>query len=366
MLDLSPSPRSSAIDGTHPQSAPPIEVRAATAADDVSRDLLVGASSQGTFFHLSRWRDFVHGLYGHEPLEFAAWQGDELVGFLPLTLCRGLTGGRHLLSIPYSVYGGPVARTPEAERALLEEAKVLAERKMVRFLELRFEADPGLDWPGTDLYWTFKRDLPDRPEDVLAAMPKKSRAEARKARKKHGLELSEGKWYVDDLYRLFFLNKHTLGSPALSPEHFYRLADEMGEDVFVHLVRRDQEPLAAVMSFAHRDTLIAYYAGTAPHADRAYSASNFMYMALQEWAVTRGFKVFDFCRSRGESGAFKFKVHQGFEPTQLHYRYHLVNAKEKPSFNPSNPRTEVLRKTWSRLPLWVTRRLSKPLSRYLS
>ena len=119
------------------------------------------------------------------------------------------------------------------------------------------------------------------------------------------------------------------------------------------------------MSFAYGDTLIAYYAGTQPGADRTVSASNFMYMALQEWAVERGFRRFDFCRSRVGSGAFDFKRHQGFEPTQLHYCYHLARSRHPPTFTPSNPRTALLRQAWSRLPVWAARALSDRLARYL-
>ena len=106
-------------------------------------------------------------------------------------------------------------------------------------------------------------------------------------------------------------------------------------------------------------------AGTRTGADRAVSASNFMYMALQEWAVERGFRVFDFCRSRADSGAFQFKKHQGFEPVPLHYRYALVRDKDTPSFTPSNPKTRVLRSAWSHLPLWLARRLSATLARFI-
>ena len=67
-------------------------------------------------------------------------------------------------------------------------------------------------------------------------------------------------------------------------------------------------------AFRFRDTLVAYYSGTVPGADRTYSASNFMYAALQQWAVRQGLKAFDFGRSRRDAGAFRFKVHQGFEP----------------------------------------------------
>jgi hypothetical protein len=90
-----------------------------------------------------------------------------------------------------------------------------------------------------------------------------------------------------------------------------------------------------------------------------------MYLALQEWAVEHGFKRFDFGRSRLDAGAFRFKVHQGFEPTPLHYRYHLVQDRRLPAFTPSNPKTRLLRETWSRLPPWCARRLSDRLAPYL-
>jgi predicted N-acyltransferase len=165
---------------------------------------------------------------------------------------------------------------------------------------------------------------------------------------------------------MFLKNKHQLGSPALPARHFQELLVEFGKDVRVHLVRRGREPLAAVMSFLDRETLIAYYSGTEEGADREYSASNFMYLALQEWAVEHGFKRFDFGRSRRDAGAFKFKEHQGFEPLPLHYRYHLVQDRRLPAFTPSNPKTRVLRETWSRLPAWAVRRLSDRFSPYLA
>ena len=119
------------------------------------------------------------------------------------------------------------------------------------------------------------------------------------------------------------------------------------------------------MSFCFRDELLAYYSGTAPGADREFSASNFMYLALQEWAVRQGFSRFDFGRSRKDAGAFRFKQHQGFEPADLHYVYRLVRDRELPSLNPSNPKTRVLQENWRRLPAGLARRLSGPLARFL-
>ena len=343
---------------------PALAVRAALGTEDARRDAYVRNHPQGTFFHLSGWRRVIERVHGHDGLDLLALRGERVVGVLPLMLCRSF-GRSRLISMPYATYGGPLGDTSEVERALVEHAKRLAEELSVAYLELRFIEPRALDLVPNTLYSTFIRDLPADPAEVLARMPKKARAEARKARDKHRLELSSGPWYLDDLERLFLLNKRELGSPALPSAHFRAILEQFERAISVHLVRQATQPLAAVMSFAYGDTLIAYYAGTLPGADRSASASNFMYMALQEWAVERGFKRFDFCRSRVDSGAHEFKRHQGFEPTPLAYGYHLVKRHSLPTFTPSNPRTALLRATWSRLPLWLARSLSERLSHYL-
>jgi FemAB-related protein (PEP-CTERM system-associated) len=342
-------------------------------------DLFVHAHEQGSFFHLSGWQKVVERVFGHRPRSLVAWDGpdrERIVGFLPLMESPRMLGGRNLISVPFAVYGGPLGETPEIEAALVREAESLGRKLRVGRVELRardalaFESSPELCEAGPemakgDLYVTFESELPDKPEDVLARMPKKARAEARKARKKHGLELSQGRWFVDDLFRLFLRNKHQLGSPCMPPRLFVEMLDEFGTCAEVHLVRRKKVALAAVMTFSYGDTLLAYYAGTADGADRAYSASNYMYMALQEWAVEQGFKKFDFGRSRRDSGAKAFKTRQGFEAQDLNYRYLLVKDKRVPSFTPSNPKTAILQDTWKKLPVPVVQWMSSHISRYL-
>ena len=120
------------------------------------------------------------------------------------------------------------------------------------------------------------------------------------------------------------------------------------------------------MSFLCRDTLIAYYVGHAPGANRDVqrrATSSTWRCRSGPWR--RGFQRFDFGRSRKDSGAFDFKQHQGFEPLDLQYRYHLVRDRRPPSLTPSNPRTRLPREVWSRLPLGVTRRLSNLVAKYL-
>ncbi len=348
-----------------PAPAADVEVRLARPKDDELRDARLTDLPGATFFHLAGWRRVIQRVFDHAPRDLLAWRGDELVGVLPLMATRSISGRSNLISMPYAVYGGPAAVDASVERALVSAAMQQADKGRVGRLELRYAHDTELDLPASDLYSTFVKELPSDPAEVLASIPKKARAEARKARERHGLVLAPGVWYLDDLTRMFHVNKRNLGSPGLPQKLFTSLCEEFGDRVTVHLVRRDREPLAAVMSFLWNGTVYAYYAGTAEGADRQYSASNFMYLALREWAVEAGFHTFDFGRSRRDAGAFSFKRHQGFEPRELSYRFHLVRDKHLPSFTPSNPRTKVLRDTWSKLPLWMTKRLSSSLARYL-
>ena len=65
----------------------------------------------------------------------------------------------------------------------MQRARAQAEEQAVDLLELRCLEDPGLGWPQSSLHATFIKDLPSAPAEVLAGMPKKARAEARKARR---------------------------------------------------------------------------------------------------------------------------------------------------------------------------------------
>mgnify|MGYP002777293478 CR=1 FL=1 len=376
------------VPGERAAPPPAVEIRASSSEFDGQRDAFVAAHPRGTLFHGSRWRRAINATFGHQGQDLLALREGRIVGVLPLMLVPSLPAGQNLISAPYGVYGGPLGLDRQIETALLEAALGLARNLGVGRLELRCrepllglpvpapspEEPPSPRPPWKDphglyhssLYWTFLRDLPESSQDVLASLPKKARAEARKARERHGLKLVEGSWYLDDLHRMFVRNKHSLGSPSLPLRLFRTLMAMYGADASVHLVHVDRKPLAAVLCFAHGDTLIAYYSGTAPDADRTYSASNFMYLALQEWAVAKGFRRFDFCRSRRDSGAFDFKRHQGFQPIPLDYAYAYIRKQGLPSFTPSNPRTKVLRETWSRLPVALTEQVSPLLARYLA
>ena len=337
-----------------------------SSADDADRDRYVHGHPKTSVFHLSAWRRAVERAHGHAACDIVLRREGRVAGVLPLMRCAGLLSAPDLVSVPYGVYGGPVADEPSIVRELVESAVELGRQEGAGRVELRCVEDPGVEGlVPSALYATFVRDLPPDVPEVMRRMPKRARAEVRKAIEKHGLVMEEGSRFLPDLARLFGESKQRLGSPGLPRAWFAALAEELGEHAVCHAAVRAGETVAATMSFVFKDTLVFYYIGTTAAANREFNATNFLTTRLQEWGVEKGLRRFDLSRSRVGSGSFSFKEHQGFVPAPLAYRYALLKSKALPALTPSNPRTKILQSTWSKLPGWVARPLSDRLARYL-
>jgi hypothetical protein len=70
-------------------------------------------------------------------------------------------------------------------------------------------------------------------------------------------------------------------------------------------------------------------------------------------ACARGVKVFDYGRSKKDTGQYAFKKNWGFEATPLNYEYCLYKRDAVPQNNPSNAKYQLLIKTWRKLPIGV-------------
>ena len=63
------------------------------------------------------------------------------------------------------------------------------------------------------------------------------------------------------------------------------------------------------------------------------------------------FMIFDFGRSKVDTGAYAFKKNWGFNPEPWTYEYKLRRVEEIPDINPLNPKYRLFIAAWKRLPL---------------
>jgi FemAB-related protein (PEP-CTERM system-associated) len=196
----------------------------------------------------------------------------------------------------------------------------------------------------------------------MLAIPRKQRAMVRKGMK-HELvgELDGG---VERFFPIYSDSVRRLGTPVFGRRYFEALMTEFGRDCEVLTVTRDGEPVSSVLSFYFRDQVLPYYGGGTEQA-REVAGYDFLYWDLMRRACERGYRVFDYGRSKVGTGSYSFKKNWGFEPEPLHYEYHLVRAKAVPDINPLNPKYRLFIAAWKHLPLPVANLLGPMISRGL-
>jgi FemAB-related protein (PEP-CTERM system-associated) len=342
----------------------PVAVKPLDDASEAAWDAFVDRCDEATFFHYAGWRRVIGRTLRHATQYRAAWRDDRLVGILPLVHVVSPLFGKALISTGFGVYGGIAAEDNEAAQALAADAASLGKKLGVDFIELRQMTANPIGWTAkSDLYVTFCRALDPSPDVNLKAVPRKKRADLRKAIADTRLTVETG-IPVSLFFRLYSESLRNLGTPVL-PQRFYAaIAEEFGDAVELSAVSGPDGPVAALMTFDFKDRVMPYYGG-ATHAARGLHAYDLLYWSLMNRAVERGRRVFDFGRSKRGTGSFDYKTYWGFEPTPLHYQFHLPRGGELPEINPLNPKYRLMVTVWQRLPLAVANRLGPLVARQI-
>lgn len=326
-------------------------------------DTFVASAPEATFFHGSGWKRVIEGVFGHDCPYLMAMSGERVAGILPLVHLRSRLFGSALISTAFCAYGGPVAVDAESAAALDDAARGLADRLGVDYLEYRLRRASGRDWPSESAHYaTFRKRLPGDPEALFAAIPRKRRAELRKALS-YGLDVT-AEADVDRFYMLYARNMHRHGTPAQPRRYFHALKQSFGTACECTLVSKGGVPASGVMSFRFRDVVLPYYAGTTEEA-RRLRGNDLMYWDLMRRMAAQGGGEYDFGRSKAGTGAFAYKRSWGFEPSPLHHEYLLLRRSEVPNLSPLNPKYRLLIGLWKRLPFALANLLGPPIARGL-
>ncbi len=335
----------------HRATQPAVTVRL-MGPDDTGRwDAFVNNCAQATFFHRSGWKPVIEQAFGHKTWFFLAECDGQIQGVLPVAQIKSRLFGHTLASLPFCVYGGIAADTEGARVALDAACQKLASDLGVGHLEYRnLTPVHHPDWIRKELYVTFRKEILPDDEQNMQAIPRKQRAMVRK-----GIKAELQSELDDDVERFFHAystSVHRLGTPVFSKKFFRLLKQTFAQDCEVLTITRNGRTISSVLSFYFRDEVLPYYGGGTGEA-REVAGNDFMYWELMRRACERGYKIFDFGRSKVGTGAFDFKKNWGFEPQALYYEYQLHKAKAVPDTNPLNPKYQLFIKAWQRMPLWL-------------
>ena len=320
------------------------------------------AHPEGSFFHRFEWHAVMREALGHQCHFLIAERGGRVAGVMPVVEMRSLLFGHSLGSMPFATYAGPLG-DDEAICAALERRSIeIAHRLNVGALELRYRHASGASRPVKTLYETFSKPIEADEEANMKAIRSKQRNIIRKGIKA-GLE---GR--VTDcrtFYPVYSESVRNLGTPVFPRTLFETIAREFGNDVEFFGVFKDGRAVSAAQVFYFRDQVCPYYWGGL-YSARRIAANDFLaWQLINRAAIERGCTLFDFGRSKKETGAHQWKRNLGFEPAQLYYEYELVRDDEMPEVNPNNPKYRFFIETWKKLPLSVSQIIGARISRSL-
>ncbi|MGH7001025.1 MAG: FemAB family XrtA/PEP-CTERM system-associated protein, partial [Stellaceae bacterium] len=216
----------------------------------------------------------------------------------------------------------------------------------------------------TQLYFGFERAIAASDAENLKAIPRKKRADLRKAIDDRRL-VTDAEAPVETFFGIYAESLRNLGTPVLPLRFYGAIKATFGDAVEISTVAGPEGPVAALMSFFFKDRALPYYGGAVPAARRLH-AYDLMYWAQMQRAAARGVRVFDFGRSKRSTGSFDYKTYWGFEPAALGYQYRLVQRADLPEINPLNPKYRLMVGTWRRLPLALANRIGPVVARQIA
>lgn len=340
-------------------------VRAADLSDPAERarvDEFVLAHRSAEPFHLSAWSRGVLAGCRQRAHFLVAESGQGIRGVLPLTAVRSPLFGSALVSTGFGVGGGVLGDGCEQ---FAEAATDLARRLGISSIELRGGPVPDGWQQRQGTYAGFARDLPVSDEAILKAIPRKQRAEVRRAQT-FGLAVRVGRDERDvaDFYRVYSESVRNLGTPVFPRELFRAMLDAWDKRADILTVSKDGHPVASVFTFYFNDTAYPYWGGGTVDA-RALRANEHMYYELMRHAAARGCTRFDFGRSKGGTGAYAYKKNWGFEPKPLRYAVRTLDGLQPREINPLSPKYRLQVRAWQRLPLPIANLLGPWIARGL-
>lgn len=342
----------------------PIHVSEGVTDSDLARFLTDTPGS--TPFHSAAWGRAIEQATGHRWHCLSARDGaGALVGVLPLHHVRSRLFGSALVSSGFAVDGGIVVRDPRAVAPLADAAIGLAKDLGLPGIELRGGAMPEGWSIDAGSHLGFVRQLCADAEAELAAIPRKHRAEVRKALA-YPLDVSVGRGDDDRAahYRAYATSVRNLGTPVFPKRLFAAVLDHFGEAADIVTVRHEGAVVASVLSLYWNGAVMPYWGG-GTHAARGLRANERLYFALMEHARGRGMAHFDFGRSKVGSGPAAYKKNWGFEGEPLSYARWAEAGVAVRDTNPTSGKYAMMIRAWQRLPLPVANLVGPMIARQL-
>lgn len=266
---------------------------------------LFDADSAASPFQSWEWLSTWWRVYGRgrSPYIITAYEGDDLVGILPMLKTVGPWRTLRSLGVGPSDYLGPIAQ-PDLRDAVLRAFLSELREAPADMVDLHQWSDPVDHAAPIEQATCLKLDLPDQYESYIAGLSKSLRYDVRRLERTPELRVIEPedpRAALDVLFDLHAQRWRSRGLPGAFTKRSQRfheawavLAKDCGW-LRLSTLEHEGSPIGALYAMAVHGRTYYYQAGFDPAASRLSPGTVLVAAAIRR-AIEEGDTVFDFCR----------------------------------------------------------------------
>lgn len=274
----------------------------------------------GMIFHHPLWMRVLERAYGYRQASVACFDGDRIVGLVPLLEVRSRVTGRRAVALPFSDYGPILAQDEETTRRLADHLTELVRSRGWKYVEIRGEV------PGGAVAAEYKRHrlpLQANPDVLFRKFEKKSTRYTVHKFAKTGVvvERRTDPEAMAAFVRLNYVTRRKHGIPP-QPDSFFRNFQELliGNGLgFVSLASYEGAPVAASV-FLHFQGVVYHKYNASEESALPMSPNHGLLWDVIQWACREGYRSLDLGRSDLDGpGLIRYKRGWGAEESDLRY-----------------------------------------------
>jgi hypothetical protein len=292
---------------------------------------LVREHPDASIFHTPGWLRSLKRTYGYEPGAFTtSAPGLKLNDGMVFCRVRSWMTGSRLVSLPFSDHCQPLVDNVGSFKSLLSAFQVEAQRERQKYIELRPLSSPslaleeGMPLAKSDQFYFHRLNLEPDAASLFHGFHKScvQRKIRRAERENLAYESGRSAALLSKFYRLLVLTRRRHMLPPQPLIWFQNLLECVGDNITIHVVSKDEEPVASILTLTHRTCLVYKYGCSDERFHNLGGMPLLFWMVIQK-AKEAGLRELDLGRSElDNNGLVQFKSHLGAECSNLtYYRY---------------------------------------------
>ena len=306
-------------------------------------------------FHHPSWARLLADCYGYRPFALVLQDGDGVAVGIPVIEIRTVLGRRRWISLPFTDYLPPLARSEHLVPLLVSEMGAARQAQRISQVEIRAAVTDLAARPQPSGFLHVLRLAPD-PAKVFRTFHRSQVQQRIGKAERDGVTVQRASSKVDltqTFYELHLETRHRLGVPIQPRRYFDLLWERIVKPGhgFVLLAYWKAMPIAAAVFLAWNGTVTYKYSASRQEFWRLRPNNLIIWNGIR-WGCENGFHTFDFGRTEpGNEGLRSFKSGWGTSEQPLTYSL-LAGTTPTQAITRA---AEMLRRPIQTMPAWFCR-----------